>query len=63
MFGICKHTRTAGPPADTVVEILSPVSHFQSLVIDRHLLSIAEYMKIIDTIQFRHVQLQSLIFF
>ncbi|KAM3183011.1 hypothetical protein ACTXT7_011200 [Hymenolepis weldensis] len=34
-----KHT--AGLPVDTALEILSPVNHFQSPVVDRHLLAIA----------------------
>ncbi|KAM3185205.1 hypothetical protein ACTXT7_006831 [Hymenolepis weldensis] len=36
---IRKHT--AGPPVDTVVEILSPVNHFYSSGVNRHLLAIA----------------------
>ncbi|VUZ49219.1 unnamed protein product [Hymenolepis diminuta] len=35
------HKHTAGPPVDTVSEILSPVDHFYSPCIDRHLLAIA----------------------
>ncbi|VUZ41174.1 unnamed protein product [Hymenolepis diminuta] len=35
------HKHTAGPPLDTVVKILSPVSHFQSSGVDKHPLAMA----------------------
>ncbi|KAM3184027.1 hypothetical protein ACTXT7_009198 [Hymenolepis weldensis] len=42
---LCANRQTAGPPVDTVVEILSPINHFKSLGGDRHLLAIIQALE------------------